>query len=288
MKKIWISGADGQLGTELCLLFSDSKTFEIYPTSIKDIDLINSASVQDFSQKNNFDIIINCAAYTAVDLAESNQELNWKVNVDAVESLAQCADKINALLIHISTDFVFDGSSTQALKESDLTNPLQEYGRAKLAGEAFVQKGIVIRTSWLYSPYGNNFVKTMLRLGREKEQINVVANQIGTPTCAEDLAKLIYTMCQDEEIHTKLGLYHYSNEGVASWYDFAQSIMEYAELSCAVFPIPDTGYPTPAKRPAFSVMDKSKVKERFQINIPYWRTSLKSCIQKIKENESRN
>ena len=281
MKKICLLGANGQLGSEIRRLAKDQSYFEVYAMDVAELDISKADTVQSFFEKHQFDFLINCAAYTAVDAAESESELNDLINNLAVKYLAEACQKQNAFLIHISTDFVYDGSKCTPMVEADATNPLQAYGRSKLKGEQWVNDGIVIRTAWLYSTWGNNFVKTMLRLGAEKKSINVVNNQVGTPTSATDLAQAILSMCSDPEVKSKKGLYLYSNEGVASWYDFAQAIMEYADLPCKVNPIPDSQYPTPAKRPACCVLDKTKIKNSFNIEIPYWRKSLKECIAKM-------
>lgn len=286
MKKLCLIGADGQLGTEISLALSDDARFHCTLLTIKELDLLNTDKVVEYFLNNSFDFVINCAAYTAVDKAEVELELNDRLNNLVVEKLAELCKKQDAFFIHISTDFVFDGTKCIPWVESDNTNPLQAYGRAKLKGEASVTAGIVLRTSWLYSPYGNNFVKKMLRLGSEREQLNVVNNQIGTPTYAYDLARVIVTICLDKNYKEKSGVYHMSNEGVASWYDFACSIMEYGKKDCVVKPIPDSAYPTAAKRPNYSVLDKTKIKEQFGIEIPYWRDSLKHCIKILKEHES--
>lgn len=288
MKKVCIIGADGQLGTELKMAIENTAELQASPLTIKDLDLLKHDDVVNYFNANRYDIVVNCAAYTAVDLAEKEEELNDALNNQAVMILAAACEKQGATLIHISTDFVFDGTHTDLLKETDETNPIQAYGRAKLEGEQWVRKGFIIRTSWLYSPFGKNFVKTMLNLGKERDQLNVVVNQVGTPTYAYDLAQAIVKICLSPKMKDQYGLYHYSNEGVASWYDFTQSIMEYAGLTCDVRPIPDSAYPTPAKRPKFSVLDKTKIKEAFDLDIPYWRDSVKDCIQRIQDNESRN
>jgi dTDP-4-dehydrorhamnose reductase len=281
MKKICLVGANGQLGSEIRRLAEEMSYFEVYATDVVELDVSKAEVIQSFLEKHQFDFLINCAAYTAVDLAETEKERNDLINNLAVKYLAEACLKQNAFLIHISTDFVYDGTKTTPMLETDPTNPLQEYGKSKLKGEQWVNDGIVIRTAWLYSTVGNNFVKTMMRLGAERESLNVVSNQIGTPTSATDLAQAILTICNDPEVKSKTGLYLYSNEGTASWYDFAQAIMEYAGLPCKVYPIPDSQYPTPAKRPAYSVLDKTKIKNTFNIEIPYWRSSLKECIAKI-------
>lgn len=284
MKIIGILGADGQLGSELQIaLNANAENYDLICPSIDELNITNKKSLDVFFEKNKMDLLINCAAYTAVDKAETEQELNNNINNIAVKNIAKLCEKHDVFLIHVSTDFVFDGSKSTPFTETDKTNPLQEYGKAKLEGEQWIKEGIVIRTSWLYSSFGNNFVKTMLKLAKIKESIKVVGNQIGTPTYASDLANFIFTMIEEETYKNNNGIYHYSNEGVASWYDFAQTIMEYSQSNCKVFPIPDTEYPTPAKRPHYSVMDKTKVKETFNIEIPYWRNSLKECIKLLNE-----
>jgi dTDP-4-dehydrorhamnose reductase len=282
MKKICIIGAKGQLGSELSSIAGKMNNFQVLGIDLEELDVSKQEAVTSFFTQNHFDFVINCAAYTAVDLAETETAKNDLINNLAVKYLAEAIKAQDALLIHISTDFVYDGSKCSPMLETDATNPLQAYGISKLKGEQWVADGIVLRTAWLYSTVGNNFVKTMMRHGSEKDTLNVVNNQVGTPTNASDLAEAILTMCQDPEIRNKTGLYHYSNEGLASWYDFAQAIMEYAGLSCKVKPIPDSQYPTPAKRPAYSVLDKTKIKHNFNIEIPYWRQSLKECIAKMK------
>ena len=237
----------------------------------------------------NINTVINCAAYTAVDKAEEDAKNAERVNSMGVSNLVNAIETVNGKLIHISTDYVFDGNHFLPYKESDALSPIGVYGRTKRAGELAVLNSaidsIVIRTSWLYSSYGNNFVKTMLRLGSEKENLGVIFDQVGTPTYARDLAKTcleILTGVNSAKISKKGNLYHYSNEGVASWYDFAISIMELGGENCKVKPIQTKDYPTLAKRPHFSVLNKSKIKTDFKIEIPYWRDSLKECIEKIK------
>lgn len=290
MKKICLLGATGQLGQEILALNNQTKKFLIFPYGSKDVDITDEKALMNLFGTNEFNMVINCAAYTAVDKAETEEEKSFLINSQAVKYIAQaCSNHDLMKLIHVSTDFVFDGTVTSPLKETDPTNPIQVYGRTKLEGEQWVKEtGIVVRTSWLYSSFGNNFVKTMMRLGRERDSINVINNQFGTPTYAADLAYTILKMCETENLKDVSGIYHYSNEGQASWYDFAVKIMELAEIDCQVNPIPDTEYPTPAKRPKYSVMDKSKIKKDFNLEIPQWEVSLKKCIEIIKDNESRN
>lgn len=282
MKSICLLGASGQLGKAILEEASFLNQLNFITPDSAQLNLLDKNSIQNYFSNRFFDVIINCAAYTAVDLAETESEKNNALNHLA---LAYLEEFVNAPIIHVSTDFVFDGSQSLPYKETDSTNPLQAYGKSKLLGEACIQNGVIIRTSWLYSVYGNNFVKTMLRLGKEREQIHVVANQLGSPTYANDLALVILNFANNYSFNGKKEIFHYSNEGIASWYDFAQSIMEYANLSCKVMPIPAANYPTPAQRPHYSVMDKTKIKESLSIEIPYWRESLHTCIEKLKNHE---
>ena len=235
--------------------------------------------------------MINCAAYTAVDKAEHDVDIAEKVNSEGVLNLVNAVQKEQGKLIHISTDYVFDGNNFLPYKESDPVSPIGVYGKTKRAGELAVLNSsidaIVIRTSWLYSAYGNNFVKTMLKLGHDRDELGVIFDQVGTPTNASDLAKTCLDILSDkssENISTNGKIYHYSNEGVASWYDFATAIMELGSLDCKVRPIETKDYPTPAKRPHYSVLNKTKIKTDFNIEIPYWRDSLDKCIEKLKLN----
>lgn len=286
MKKIWIAGSKGQLGTEIQLQHDILKNVEYHFTDIQEFDLTDKEAVNDFARKIIPDLIVNCAAYTAVDKAESEEDTALKLNRDIPANLAAVADHYSAILIHVSTDYVFDGSSNYPYRETDCVNPVSAYGRTKLAGEECVlsgKKNMVIRTSWLYSAHGNNFVKTMLRLGKERESIGVVFDQVGCPTHAADLAGAILHIIEKIiNSDTKYSsVYHYSNEGVCSWYDFAVSIMKLARLSCKVKPITTDQYPLPAKRPVYSVFDKSKIKTDFGLMIPHWEESLEKVIRKL-------
>ncbi len=267
-----ITGSNGQLGTELSKLLP-----EAILTDVADLDITDEAAVKNFVKENNVDTIINCAAYTAVDKAEDDEELATKINISGPRNLALSGAKI----VHISTDYVFDGQGHKPYQPEDEAHPVSVYGKTKLAGEQEVLKyaneAVIIRTAWLYSPYGNNFVKTMRRLGAEKESLNVVADQIGTPTYAADLAKAIVQILPQISPQNK-GVYHFTNEGVCSWYDFARKIMELSGLKCKVNPIPSSAYPTKATRPFYSVLDKSKIKNTFNIEIPHWEESLKVCL----------
>ena len=272
MSKILITGAKGQLGTELAKLLP-----EAILTDVADLDITNAQAVNDFVKSHGIDTIINAAAYTAVDKCEDEEELAFKINVDGPRNLAMSGAKI----VHISTDYVFDGTGHLPYTEDDDPAPTSAYGRTKLAGEWQVldnaKIGVIIRTAWLYSPYGNNFVKTMRKLGAEKEEINVVADQIGTPTYAADLAKAIVEIIPQMNEQNK-GVYHFTNEGVCSWYDFATEIMAMSGLNCKVNPIPTSAYPTKAKRPYYSVLSKQKIKQTFGMEIEHWRKSLEKCL----------
>ena len=285
--KILITGSNGQLGNEIKKLENKYPDWSFIYGDLPEIDITNEGLIDAFVQAQNVKAIINCAAYTAVDKAEENQALAHKVNAFGPSVLARVAEKYKLQLIHVSTDFVFSGKSYLPLVETDEPNPCSVYGGTKLEGEQLVQKenpsAIIVRTAWLYSAFGNNFVKTMQRLGKEREQLNVIVDQIGTPTWAADLAATILTILSSD-IEDKAGIYHYSNEGVASWYDFAVEIMDQSKISCNVLPIPTTMYPTPAARPAYSVMNKQKIKDTFGIEIPHWKVSLKKCIEELKGN----
>jgi dTDP-4-dehydrorhamnose reductase len=280
-KKILVTGSNGQLGSELKELSCNSN-YEFIFTDVEDLDITNIEALRSFFKDRRFNYIINCAAYTAVDKAETDYETAHKVNSLAAKNLAIISKELNISLVHISTDFVFDGTKSTPYIENDPVNPLSVYGKTKLEGEKEIinitDHAVIIRTSWLYSYYGNNFVKTMLRLGKEKRQFNVIFDQIGTPTYAKDLAAVIMKVIERESI-TGTEIYHYSNEGVASWYDFAKAIMDNAKLNCVVKPIETENYPTPAKRPHYSVLNKSKIKEHFGIEIPHWQDSLRNCMK---------
>lgn len=286
-KNILITGANGQVGKEFQSLVSNQKCAEdvnhFYFTTKEMLDICDKESLEYFVKKNKIDVIVNGAAYTAVDDAERNSALAFEVNEHAVRNLAEISKMYDLKLIHISTDYVFDGTSHTPLIENDKINPQGVYAQSKLAGEEAILKikpkgASIIRTSWLYSANGHNFVKTMLRVGTQKEEIDVVCDQIGTPTYARDLARTILIMVDKIENHEEVNIYHYSNEGNCSWYDFAQAIFEIAQIDCKVNPISAQDYPTPAKRPPYSVLNKDKIKNTYNLKIPYWRDSLKSCI----------
>lgn len=288
--KILVTGAYGQLGNELKILSADYPEWQFLFTDADTLDITNDFSVHSFFERNKPEVVINCAAYTAVDKAETDIETAEKVNSLAPGILAKASAETGAKLIHVSTDYVFDGSGHLPYTEIDMVGPASVYGKTKLEGEnralAANQQTIIIRTSWLYSSFGNNFVKTMLRLGHERGLMNVVFDQVGTPTYAADLASVILFIIAGAEAKPDdfvTGVYHYSNEGVASWYDFAKTIFELSEMNVRVNPVRSDQFPTAARRPAFSVLDKTKIKTTFCAEIPYWKDSLEICLRKLKE-----
>jgi len=280
---ILITGCNGQLGNEIQRLEPANPQHKFYNTDVQELDITDSEAIKSFVLDNAIDGIINCAAYTAVDKAESNAELCSLLNANAPSYLAAALEERAGWFIQISTDYVFDGTKHTPYVESDPTCPNSVYGRTKLAGEEAAQKAcrrtMIIRTAWLYSTFGNNFVKTMLRLGREKESINVIFDQIGTPTYAHDLAVAIMSAVNMGIIP---GVYHFSNEGVCSWYDFTKTIHRLAGITaCHVRPVHTSEYPTAATRPHYSVLDKTKIKRTYNIKIPYWEDSLKECVERL-------
>ena len=291
---ILVTGANGQLGKELQALVRNKQNsiqHNFFFTDRNDLDITDKKSIENFLTKKEISTIINCAAYTAVDKAEEERELADLINHKSVEILANSAKEHDIPLIHISTDYVFDGTSCKPYKETDPTNPQNIYGYTKLKGEeAFLNygaRGIIIRTSWVYSPFGKNFVKTMLSLAKSKKELRIIYDQIGSPTYAKDLAKTIFHIIQNPKFTTlhSVEIYHYSNEGVCSWYDFAKAIFDLQKIDIKVSPIETEEYPTPAKRPNYSVLSKKKIKEDFDIEIPYWRDSLKECLGRIMSDE---
>ncbi|RXP61843.1 dTDP-4-dehydrorhamnose reductase [Lutibacter sp. HS1-25] len=285
MYNILVTGANGQLGSEIRELASNYKNYTFLFTDVAELDITNHKIVEDFIKVNNINTIFNCAAYTAVDKAESDTEIADKINNLATENFARIAKEKKIKLIHISTDYVFDGISNIPYKENVIPNPQSVYGKTKLDGENAMLKinpenSIIIRTSWVYSSFGNNFVKTMLRLGNERDELNIVADQIGTTTYAKDLATVMLEILPKIKNET-VEIFHFSNEGVCSWFDFAKAIFELKEISIKLNPIESTQYPTPAKRPYYSVLSKNKIKEKYQIEIPYWKDSLIECLNKI-------
>jgi len=284
MLNILVTGSHGQLGSEIHELSCEYPNTYFF-TDKEELDITNEKALSQYIEHHSIDVIINCAAYTAVDKAQSDEILADRINHLAVKYLATIAKEHNIKLIHISTDYVFDGMSHKPYLETDTTNPQSIYGKTKLLGEnallhVKLPNSIIIRTSWVYSSYGANFVKTMLRLGKEKESLGVIFDQVGTPTYAKDLAKAILEIFPKIN-NTQTEIYNYSNEGVASWYDFAQEIMKMAKLTCKVNPIETSQYPTPAKRPPYSLLNKSKIKNEYTIEIPYWKDSLEACLCKM-------
>ncbi|MDD5570416.1 MAG: dTDP-4-dehydrorhamnose reductase [Bacteroidales bacterium] len=286
MLNILITGAKGQLGYEITELSKRYNGFSFIFTDIEELDITDFNATDNFLKIHKFDFIVNCAGYTAVDKAEEETESAKLLNTIAPSFLAELCERNNIKLIHISTDYVFDGTGTKPYTEEDITNPVSVYGKTKLDGENEIisktKNAIIIRTSWLYSTVGNNFMKTMIRLGKEKDEINVVSDQIGTPTYAGDLAKAVLEIIKKtkDKNFEKVEIYNYSNEGVARWYDFAVEIFSLAKIKCSVNPIKTEDYPTAAKRPLYSVFDKSKIKKDFNIVIPYWKESLKTAVKK--------
>ena len=284
--KILVTGSKGQLGNEIQSIAKDYLDFEFLFTDIDDLDITNAEQVNEYFKLNRPDAVINCAAYTAVDKAESDIEMAYRINHLAVENLAKSASAVNALIVHVSTDYVFDGQSEVPYTESDSANPQSVYGKSKLAGEQavnkFALKGVIIRTSWLYSAFGANFIKTILRVGSEKKELNVVFDQVGTPTYAKDLSKAILDIIPQASKQNGVELFNYSNEGVTNWYEFAKTIVSIAGLDCKINPILSKDYPVSAPRPNFSVLSKSKIKETYHISIPYWLDSVVDCMARLK------
>lgn len=281
--KILVTGANGQLGTELKkILEATMHSVAIY-TDVDELDLTNAKAVESFVVNNDISHIVNCAAYTAVDRAEEEKSLCAQINIDAVKNLALAADANGAKVIHISTDYVFDGTNHRPYRESDKVNPISQYGTTKRKGEtvllALSPEAIIIRTAWLYSAHGNNFVKTMLRLAEKNDEIKVVCDQIGTPTYARDLAAAIVTVLRSHQWIP--GIYHFTDEGAASWYDFAKAIFRLAGKQVKVKPILTEDYPTPASRPAYSILDRSLIKATYGVTIPHWEEALADCMAEL-------
>lgn len=289
MLEVLVTGSSGQLGSEIRELSSryPQYTFTFADRSV--LDLSNLCKMENFFDGKRFDMIINCAAYTAVDKAESESELADTINHRFVSMLAKIAKRDSSKLIHISTDYVFDGKHHRPYIESDPTAPQGVYGKTKCDGENAIlstapANTLIIRTSWVYSSFGNNFVKTMLRLGKERDTLGVIFDQVGTPTYARDLAQAIIDILPQIN-NAQPEIYHYSNEGAASWYDFAQAIFELSGVVCLVNPITTDQYPTPASRPHYSLLNKSKIKNDFNLSIPYWRDALKACLNTLGETK---
>lgn len=278
---ILVTGANGQLGTEMRQAAAQYPQYRWVFTDVQELDICDAQAVKACLEREKVDVVVNCAAYTAVDKAEENAELCDRLNHLAPALLAQAAEEVGAALVHVSTDYVFDGTAHLPYREVDTPCPNSVYGRTKLAGEQEVMsrcsKAMIVRTAWLYSPYGNNFVKTMIRLGRERESLGVVFDQIGTPTYAADLAAAILAAIRRG---IQPGVYHFSNEGVCSWYDFTLAIHRLAGITtCHVRPLHTDEYPAKAPRPAYSVLDKSKIKQTYDLEIPHWEESLARCLK---------
>ena len=285
MKNILVTGCNGQLGNEMQLLSAGHPDFNYFFTDVKELDITDENAVKAFIEANSIDCVVNCAAYTAVDKAEADEARADVLNHVAPGYLARAVHARGGQMVHVSTDYVFDGTAHVPYREDAPTCPATAYGRTKLAGEEAVKQecpeSAIIRTAWLYSTFGNNFVKTMLRLGREKESLGVIFDQIGTPTYARDLAAAIFAVLEQGIVP---GIYHFSNEGVISWYDFTKAIHRIAGIAgCKVRPLHTEEYPAPAARPHYSVLDKTKIKETYHIEIPYWKDSLEECIQKLEQ-----
>ncbi len=294
MSNILVTGSHGQLGSEIrTIVYDNPKEYleqKFFFTAKDTLDIRDRDAIESFIKDSSIDIIINCTAYTSVDSAEDNIIMADAINREAVRELALLSREYGIELIHISTDYLFDGNSHRPYTEDMQSNPQGIYSKTKLAGEQELRQvnppnATIIRTSWIYSSFGANFVKTMLRLGRDKDELSVVFDQIGTPTYARDLAQTILWIIKNP-IKPKDGvaIYHYSNEGVASWYDFAKAIFEFSGIRCKVNPIETYQYPTPAKRPYYSILNKAKIKKDYNLEIPYWRDSLKECLSKIEES----
>lgn len=288
MSKILVTGANGQLGSEIRKIAAQYTGMEFCFTDVAELDITNAEKVAELISRFRPGYLVNCAAYTAVDKAETDLAFATLLNAVAVGILAGESAKAGCKMIHISTDYVFDGRGPRPYREDNPVDPQSAYGKTKLEGEIQCQKynpeSLIIRTSWLYSAFGNNFVKTMVRLGNERPELGVIADQIGTPTNAADLAQAILTIISTVSEGEKPfvpGIFHYSNEGVASWYDFTKAIFEITGITCKVKPIATEDYPSPVQRPSYSVMDKSKIKLNFGLQIPYWRDSLTEYFKKL-------
>lgn len=286
MIKVLITGANGQLGSEINKISGQFPEMKFSFTDVAELDITNSAKVAEFLSVFKPEYLVNCAAYTNVDKAETDVTTATLLNATAVGILAEQSAKVGCKMIHISTDYVFNGNGPRPYREDNPVNPQSAYGKTKLKGEVLCQKynpeSIIIRTSWLYSAFGNNFVKTMIRLGNERSELGIIADQIGSPTNAADLAQailMIISFVARGEKPFIPGIYHYSNEGVASWYDFTKAIFEIAGINCFVKPIATEDYPSPVQRPPYSIMNKSKIKLIFGLQIPHWRDSLNEYFQ---------
>jgi len=289
--KILITGANGQLGNELKLLGKKFPDYQLVFTDIDELDITDMQAVSAYFDKMQPDVVVNCAGYTAVDKAEQEPDLALKINALAVRNLSNACGEFNALFIHISTDYIFNGKSCRPYVETDTPAPASSYGKSKYAGETQMQSscrnGIILRTSWLYSATGNNFVKTILKYGKERGNLNVVYDQVGCPTYAKDLAAAILEILPELKDHEGVEIFHYANEGVASWFDFAKAIVEFSGIKCLIHPIETRDYPLPAIRPFYSVLNKGKFKSRFGLEIPYWKDSLEECIKRLNSEAAK-
>jgi dTDP-4-dehydrorhamnose reductase len=287
MINVLITGSNGQLGSEIKAISDTYPDFHFIFTDVAELDITDYQMIDNFFKENHISYVINCAAYTAVDKAEQDYDTAHYINVNAVKYLSQISKKNQAILVHVSTDYVFDGKNYKPYIETDAICPTSAYGKTKVEGENevrnYADKAIIIRTSWLYSSFGNNFVKTILKYGKERGKLNVVFDQVGTPTYAADLAKTIMDILPKLSSKNTIDTYHFSNEGVSSWFDFAKEIVELSDFECIINPIETKDYPLPAPRPHYSVLDKSKIKNEFNISIPYWKDSLKKCLNLINE-----
>lgn len=285
MNNILITGANGQLGNEIRRFAGKATCNRYIFTDVAELDITDLQAVRHCVAENQIAVIVNCAAYTNVDKAEDDFETADRINHKAVENLAIASKEVGATLIHVSTDYVFQGNGNLPCREDEPTNPLGVYGKTKLAGEEAIKevgcKHLIFRTAWLYSAFGNNFVKTMKRLTSERERLSVVFDQVGTPTYAGDLAALILHIIEEGKYKQQQGIYHFSNEGVCSWYDFAKEITALSGNICDVQPCHSDEFPSKVKRPAFSVLDKTKVKKDFDYVVPYWKDSLIKCIHEL-------
>jgi len=285
MNTILITGSHGQLGNEMQQAAKRFPAFQYIYTDVEELDICDKNALNAFVKDNNVNIIVNCAAYTAVDKAEDDVELCYKINRDAVRNIAEVAKENNVKVVHISTDYVFDGTNYLPYTEDMPVCPATVYGKSKLEGEQALlescYQAVILRTAWLYSSFGNNFVKTMIKLGTERDSLNVIYDQIGTPTYAADLAGTILTLLSHETFVP--GIYHFSDEGVCSWYDFTKSIHRIAGITCDVRPIETKDYPARTPRPNYSVLNKAKIKSTYSINIPHWEESLEKCITLLQQ-----
>ncbi len=287
-QNVLVTGADGQLGQELQSLSNKiNSPYRFIYTDVAQLDITDKEQITHYINEYSIQYIINCAAYTAVDRAESEEDIAYKINYEGVKNLAEVAGKVGVKIIHISTDYVFDGTAITPYKESDHNNPISVYGKSKLKGEEalkeYAKEWIIIRTSWLFSQYGGNFVKTMMRLMNEKEELNIVSDQKGTPTYAADLAEMILVILDEAEWHT--GVYHFSNSGETTWFDFATKIQSLAKLEkCKLNKVSTAQYKTAAQRPMYSIFDKSKIENKYKVFIPSWENALERMMKTISDN----